>query len=119
MAGDGGADESAAGTSSVTTVSTGELSLLGNKVLLETVTVGPDDEWLSVVVEGAQQLLTVNLLDSLGNPAATGDQLLGNSAAVGLDVPAPAAGSYTLQVLGNVTSATAVEISVARTITVQ
>jgi PKD repeat protein len=116
---DGGADESAAETRSATTVATGELSLLGNKVLLETFTVGPDDEWLSVVVEGAQQLLTVNLLDSLGNLAAAGDQLLGNSSAVGLDVPAPAAGTYTVQVLGSVTSATAVEISVARTITVQ
>jgi hypothetical protein len=116
---EGGADDSAAETRSETTTSSKSFPLLGAKVVSQTVNVGADDEWLSVVVEGAQGLLTVKLLDSLGNLAAAGDQLLGNSSAVGLDVPAPAAGTYTVQVLGSVTSATAVEISVARTITVQ
>jgi PKD repeat protein len=115
----GGADDSAAETRSETTTSSKSFPLLGAKLVSQTIDVGADDEWLSVVVEGGQELLTVNLLDSLGNLAAVGDQLLGNSSAVGLDVPAPAAGTYTVQVLGSVTSATAVEISVARTITVQ
>ncbi len=114
----GGPDESAAGTRSETAVSSGELSLL-NTVATEAVTVGPDDQWLSVVVENAPSLATVNLLDSLGNVAAIGDQLLGTGGAVGFDVPTPAAGTYTVQVLGSVTSTVTVEISVSRTIALE
>lgn len=114
----GGPDASAAETRSETAVSSGELSLL-NTVATETVTVGPDDQWLSVVVENAPSLATVNLLDSLGNVAAIGDQLLGTGGAVGFDVPTPAAGTYTVQVLGSVTSTVTVEISVSRTIALE
>ncbi len=114
---DGGADESAARTRSDTSASSGELSPLSTAVLTRTVTVGADDEWLSVVVEGARIPLTVNLLDSLGNLIRAGDTLLAGASTVGLDVKRPPAGSYTVQVLGNVTTATNVEISIARTTT--
>ncbi len=114
---EGGADEEAAQTQSETSVSGGQLAPLGNSQLISTVTVGPDDEWLSVVVEGASPLLRVNLLDGLGNAMAVGQSLLPGSSALGLDVASPAAGTYSVQVLGSVTSATAVEISTARTIT--
>lgn len=115
---DGGPDESAAETSSETTTSSGELSLL-NSVITQTVTVGLDDEWLSVVVEGAPEVVTVNLLDSLGNLIAVGEQLLVGSSAAGLDVQPPSAGTYTVKVLGSPLSPTTVTISVSQTIAVQ
>ncbi|MGH2655515.1 MAG: sialidase family protein [Actinomycetota bacterium] len=115
----GGADPSAALTRSITTTSTGELSGLGTTVLVETIEVGPDDEWLSVVVEGADQPVTVNLLDAVGTPVAVGDLLLAGGSAVGLDVAHPPAGTYTVQVLDTSGAPATVEISIARTIAVK
>ncbi|NND43678.1 MAG: PKD domain-containing protein [Xanthomonadales bacterium] len=113
---DGGADESAAQTQSETTVHQGEMSLLGPALVTETVNVGPGDEWLSVVVEGASELLDLSLLDASGNLVAAGGPLAASGSAVGLDMAAPPAGIYTVQVLGDVTSETTVEISVSRTV---
>jgi len=116
---DGGADESAAKTQSETTTSEGQLSLFGASVVSQVVNVGSADEWLSVVVEGASGLLNVSLLNVLGNPVATGGQLLSGASAAGFDMVAPPAGSYMVQVTGSVTSSTSVEISVSRTISVE
>lgn len=117
--GDGGPDESAAETSSETGTSTGTLQFPDNTVLTRTVNVGPDDEWLSVVVDGAPGLVSVNLLDGLGNLSAVGEQLLVGAGAIGFDVDSPPSGTYTVQVLGNPLSPTNVEISVSRTIATQ
>jgi hypothetical protein len=112
----GGADASAAGTGSVTTTSTGQLSGLGTTLLTRTVEVGPDDEWLSVVVEGASKLPTVNVLDPTGVLVATGGRLLDGSSAAGIDRAPAVAGTYTVQVLDVLGSPSAVGISVSRTV---
>ena len=116
----GGPDESAAATRSETTASSGSLSLGGQTALIQSVTVGPADEWLSVVVEGAPALATVNLLDDLSEVAAVaGPLLLGGSGPVGIDLANPAPGVYTVQVLASPLTAATVEISVARTIALE
>lgn len=115
----GGPDPSAAETRSVTTTSTGELPGLGSTVLVETIELGPKDEWLSVVVEGAQEPVTVKLLDPMLRPVAEAGQLLAGANAVGLDVEPVLAGPYTVQVLDTQGSPATVEISIARTIAVK
>jgi hypothetical protein len=115
---EGGADPLAAATRSATTVSTGVLSGLGSTSLTQTVAVGPSDEWLSVVVEGAAPL-TVRLFDPLLGLVAEGGPLLAGSSAVGLDVDPGVAGTYTVQVLDSAGSPATVEVSIARTTTVE
>jgi hypothetical protein len=114
----GGADPLAALTRSITSTSTGVLPGLGTTMVTQTVAVGPDDEWLSLVVEGASEPLTVRLLDPLLGTVAEGIPLLAGASAVGLDVVPPLAGTYTVQVLDTAGSPASVEISIARTITV-
>ncbi|HZD16563.1 MAG TPA: hypothetical protein VE669_00325 [Actinomycetota bacterium] len=114
----GGPDASAAETRSVTTTSTGDLAGLGTTVLVETVEVGPSDEWLSVVVEGAEEPVTVKLLDPTLGTVAKAGQLLAGSSTVGLDFEPVLAGPYTVQVLDTEGSPATVEISIARTIAV-
>ncbi|MBI4259220.1 MAG: exo-alpha-sialidase [Actinobacteria bacterium] len=113
---DGGPDPAAAETRSVTTTSTGELSGLGTTVLVETVEVGPDDEWLSVVVEGAEGPVTVKLLDPTLGVVAQASQLLAGGSSVGIDLEPVLSGRYTVQVLDTQGSPATVEISIARTI---
>ncbi len=118
-AADGGADATAAGTRSTTAVSTGELAGLGSTVLVRTVDVQPGDEWLSVVVEGAAEPLAVKLLDPQLLLVAEAGQLLAGSSAVGLDVAPAVTGTFTVQVLDPLGSPAKVEISIARTTTVE
>jgi hypothetical protein len=112
----GGPDPAAAETSSITTTSTGVLSGLGTTVLAKTVQVGPNDEWLSVVVEGAEELVTVKLIDPTLGTVAQAGQLLAGASAVGLDIKPVLAVPYTVQVLDIRGSPATVEISIARTI---
>jgi hypothetical protein len=115
----GGPDTAAAQTSSSTTTSTGVLSGLGTTLVTRTVQVGPYDEWLSVVVEGAEQLVTVKLLDPTLGTIAQAGQLLAGSSAVGIDIKPLIAGPYTVQVLDTRGSPASVEISISRTIAVK
>ena len=67
--------------------------------MTQTVTVGPNDEQVSVLVEGLAQPLTVRLLDPLGLVVATGQALVAGSPASGLDAAVSRAGTYKVQVL--------------------
>lgn len=115
----GGADPLAAATSSVTRVVLGELPGLGTTPLTETVDVGPSDEWLSVVVEGAGEPLTVRLLDPALQVVAEGAVLLDGGTAVGIDLDPALVGAYVVQVLDRAGSPAAVEVSIARTMTME
>jgi BNR repeat-like domain len=117
--GEGGADPLAAATRSATTVSTGVLAGLGSTSLTRAVVVEPNDEWLSVVVEGAAAPVTVELVDPLGGLVAQGAPLVSGSSAAGLDVDPGLAGTYTVRVLDSAGSPATVEISIARTTTVK
>jgi hypothetical protein len=116
----GGADTAAAGTQSVTTTSQGTLAGVGSTVRVASVEVGPDDEWLSVVVEGADpSAVTVSLLDPLGTLLGLASQLVAGSSAVGVDLSPARAGTYTVQVAGGLTAPPPMEISMARAVTVE
>ena len=82
------------------------------------ITVGPDDEQVSVVVEGLAQPLAVRLLDPLGLVIATGQALVSGSPESGLDAAIARPGTYTVQVLNPLGLAGAVELSLARTVRV-
>lgn len=112
----GGADPLAVLTRSITNVSTRELPGLGAPVVAATVEVGPGDEWLSVVVEGAGAPVTVRLLDPTLTLVAEGSELLAGSGAVGIDVAPALVGAYTVQIVDAPGSPATVEVSIARTI---
>lgn len=113
----GGGDAEAVDTRSQT--STSDHSITGSTILLQTVDVRPGDELISVVVDGAAQPLTVNMLNALGSIVATGSSLLEGSTTTGLDATL-AAGTYTLQVVGSPTlEPSEVTVIVARTVRVK
>lgn len=111
-----GADAAAVESRSETDASVGEL--VGG-MLVRTVRVGSHDESVSVVVDGAERPLSVELLDPLGLPVATGGALLPGLSVSGLDAPVAAAGDYTLRVVDPLGAAASVEVSVARTVRVR
>jgi hypothetical protein len=88
-------------------------------VVTRTVTVGPADEQVSVVVEGMAVPLTVVLLDSLGRKVATGGALIPGFPFSGLDALVPGPGTYTVQVLNPLGLTGKVDLSIARTVRVQ
>ena len=112
----GGADASAVQHRSVTQTSTGTLGLAP---LTRTVQVGPNDEEVSVVVEGLAAPLTVQLLDPLGSVIASGGALLPGFTASGLDQAVTAPGTYTVQVINTLGLTSNVTVSIARTVRVQ
>lgn len=113
----GGGDAGAVSTRSQT--STTHSSITGSALLLQTVDVRTVDELISVVVDGAAEPLTVQMVDALGTIVATGSSLLAGSTSTGLDA-ALAAGSYTLQVVGSpALAASNVTVIVARTVRVK
>jgi subtilisin family serine protease len=116
--GHGGADATAAETRSSTSAGDHQISGLTTSVILQTVDVGPDDEWLSVVVESSAAV-TVGLLDPLGTLIASGEQLVPASNAQGLDLAPLLAGPYTVQVTGAAGSSGNVRISITRTISIE
>ena len=85
-------------------------------VIERSVVVGAADRDLSVVVEGSLVPLTVRVLGPAGDLLATGGSLLGGATS-GLDVPVTAAGTYRVQVVNTPGAFSAIEISVARTVT--
>lgn len=115
----GGADPSAALTRSITTVSSAELPGLGSAVVAEAVEVGPGEEWLSVVVEGAAAPVTVHLRDPTLTLVAEAGQLVAGAEAVGFDVEPALVGTYTVQVVDALGSPATVEISIVRTIALE
>ncbi|HEV2852265.1 MAG TPA: hypothetical protein VHC97_05615 [Thermoanaerobaculia bacterium] len=112
----GGANASAVQYRSVTQTSTGTLSLTP---LTRTVQMGPNDEEISVVVEGMAGPVTVQLLNSLGSVIASGGALLPGFTASGLDKTVPAPGTYTVKVLNTLGLTSNVTVSIARTVRVQ
>jgi hypothetical protein len=112
----GGADASAVQHRSVTQTSTGTLGLAP---LTRTVQVGPNDEEVSVVVEGMAGPLTVQLLDPLGGLIASGGALLPGFTASGLDKAVTAPGTYTVKVINTLGLTGNVMVSIARTVRVQ
>ncbi|HVF61081.1 MAG TPA: hypothetical protein VNJ70_14840 [Thermoanaerobaculia bacterium] len=87
-------------------------------IVTQTVTVGPNDEQVSVLVEGLAQPLTVRLLDPLGLVVATGQALVAGEPESGLDAAVARAGTYTVQVLNPLGLAGTVNVGIARTVRV-
>ncbi len=112
--GGGGADPDAVAFRSETEASQHTLSPL----LTKSFTVGPEDEQVSVVVEGLGQPLTVRLLDPLGLVVATGEALVSGLPESGLDAAVSTPGTYKVQVWNPLGLAGAVELSLARTVRV-
>lgn len=113
---DGGADASAAQTRTVTSTATGQVGGVESLLMEKTVDVTAEDEWLSVVIEGDTDQVSVELLDPLGAAIGEGAALLGGSAGpVGFDIEPALEGPYTVQVLGSLDSTANVAISIART----
>jgi hypothetical protein len=77
------------------------------------------DEGLSVEVEGAGSLTTVELLGPSGELVGTARQLLGLGGLYGLDADLAVPGTYTVRVLQPSLQAKTLEISTARTVHVQ
>src|SRR5829696_4316735 len=94
----GGADASAVQYRSVTQTSTGTLGLTP---ITRTVQMGPNDEEISVVVEGMAAPLTVQLLSSSGSVIASGGAILPGFTASGFNKAVPAPGTYTVKVLNS------------------
>lgn len=116
----GGANASAVQYRSVTETSTGTLGgTLGQAPLTRTVQVGPNDDEVSVVVDGMAGPLTVQLLDPLGSVIASGGALLPGFTASGLDKAVTAPGTYSIKVINTLGLTGDVTISVARTVRVQ
>lgn len=111
---DGGAQTTAAMTRTLTSTQTGDVSL--TQALTHSVEVGPDTNWLSVVVEGVDSPL-VNILDPDGMEAGLDSTSVDGSDAVAFDGASPQAGTYTIEVLG--TESSRATISVSRTTNLQ
>lgn len=107
IASDGG-PLGAASTRSVTSTALGAA---------QTVPVGQNDQWLSVVVEGSAAPVTVKLLDPAGGQAAVAGPLVAGAGAVGLDLSPGLTGTYTVQVLDAYGLPAITAISVAREVT--
>jgi hypothetical protein len=88
-------------------------------LLTRTVTVGPADEQVSVIVEGMAAPLSVVLLDPLGRKVASGGALIPGLPASGLDALVSSPGTYTVQVLNPLGLTGKVDLSIARTVRVQ
>jgi hypothetical protein len=103
-----------------TETSTSQADLALGPVAVKTVSVGPNDRWVSVLVEGGSQPMTVRLLDPLGQVVATGGVLLDGFSDSGLDASVSKAGTWTVQVLRplGVTSGK-VDVHIARTVQVR
>lgn len=111
------ADPSASAFGSVTSVSTA--SALEGAIVERTVSIGPSDREVSVVVEGSSVPLTVRLLDPLGNIVATGEALISGLSASGLDAAVSSVGTYRVQVVNVAGAFSSVEISIARMVSLQ
>ena len=109
-----GADPEAAESGSVTEAGTASSS--EGLVIRRTVDVGPDDEHVSVVVEGSLTALTVRLLDPLGGLLATGGALLPGGAVSGVETDVAQPGTYRVEVLNVLGAFSQIEISTARTV---
>ena len=107
--GAGGADASAPESGSLTLAGPGT-----GLVVRRSVTVGPDDTALSVVVEGSALPLSVKLLDPLGLTVATGGALIEGLAASGLDAAPAKTGTYTVEVLNPANAALQVSVALDR-----
>jgi hypothetical protein len=103
----GGADASAVQYRSVT------------ETITRTVQAGPNDEEISVVVEGMAAPLTVQLLSSSGSVIASGGAILPGFTASGFNKAVPAPGTYTVKVLNTLGLTGNVTVSIARTVRVQ
>lgn len=109
-----GADPAAAEYGSATEGSTAAAS--EGAVIRRTVTVGPGDQDVSVVVEGSPVPLTVRLLDPLGGLLASGGALLPGGAVSGVEADVSGAGTYTVEVVNLLGAFSEIEISIARTV---
>ncbi|HWM94489.1 MAG TPA: hypothetical protein VN493_27285 [Thermoanaerobaculia bacterium] len=100
-----------------TTSSKSDLSL--GPIVTKQIQVGPDDGVVSVLVEGGSKLMTVRILDSLGQVVATGSGLLVKGKGFtesGVDASVSKPGTYTVQVLRPLgVTGGQVEISIAKT----
>src|SRR4029079_1644070 len=88
-------------------------------IVTRTVAVGPADEQVSVIVEGAPSPLAVVLLDPLGRKVASGGALIPGLPVSGLDALVSTPGTYTVQVLNPLGLTGKVTLSIARTVRVQ
>lgn len=107
----GTADAGASTSHSETATSTAGIA--DGPVVSRSVAIGPGDEEVGVVVEGSSAPLTVRLLDGAGNLIASGGALLSGFSASGIDA-APAAGTYTVEVLNPALQT--LRISITRTV---
>jgi hypothetical protein len=110
---DGGSpDPAAAEFHSETEVS--NASAAEGPIITRTVTVGPNDRQISVLVEGSLVPLTVQLVNPSGSVIATGQALVSGLTASGLDKAVSTTGVYEVQVINAPGAFTTISISNAR-----